>query len=62
DVITTTGCLWWKKEHTETRQIFRDEMGINWMWVDNGKWTPEYQVESLYNGWRAKEAIEKGEV
>jgi len=60
DVTTTTGMLWWKKTHTETRQVFRDEMAVNWKWLDNGKWTPERQVEELYSAYEMKEKLERG--
>lgn len=59
DVSTTTGILWWKKEITETRQVFRDETAVNWKWLDTGTWTPQHQVENLYSAYEMKEKMNK---
>jgi len=60
DVTTTKGILWWKTKHTETHQVFREELGVNWMWVETGKWTPGSDVENLYRAYCAKQKIERG--
>ena len=60
DVTTTSGILWWKKTKTETHQVFKGESGINWQWLDTGKWTPEYQVERLYDAYVIREKLERG--
>lgn len=59
DVTTTTGILWWKKEITETHQVFREEMVANWIWLDTGAWTPGYQVENLYSAYEMKEELKE---
>jgi len=60
DVTTTSGILWWKKTKTETHQVFKSESGGHWQWLENGKWTPEFQVERLYDAYEMKEKMTRG--
>jgi len=34
DVTTTTGNWLWKKTETVTRQVFKDELAVSWVWAD----------------------------
>lgn len=58
DVTTRHKILWWKTK-TETRQVFKGEMAINWVWVETGQWTPGYDVEQLYKAHCAQEEINR---
>jgi hypothetical protein len=53
DVTTTTGHLWWKKEHRVTRDIMK-RPGECWFFVDTGEYTPGFQVETLERSFRAQ--------
>lgn len=53
-VSVTTGALWWKK--IERKTIHR-EYGGYWHFVDDGKFTPFYQVEELERAYKAKETL-----
>lgn len=53
DVTVVTGILWWKKTHTEIREI-RREFGGFWHFTDNGQFTPCGQAECLARAWSAK--------
>ena len=59
DVTTTTGYWLWKKTETVTRQVFKDEMAVTWVWADTGEWTPRRDVEKLYNAYTAQEKIKE---
>ena len=59
DVTTTKGKLWWKTQETTTRQVFRTDGGINWQWLETGKWTPEHQVEDLFSVLTIKGKLDK---
>ena len=59
DVTTTTGYLLCKRTTTVTRQVFKDEMSLNWIWTDTGEWTPRFIVEKLYNAYTAQEKIKE---
>ena len=50
-VDVTTGFLFWKK--TERKNISR-KIGDYWFFVENGKFTPGFQVEELARSWTAK--------
>lgn len=56
DVTIRNKILWWKTK-TETRQVFREEGGLNWMWLETGEWTPGCQVEKLFRAYEIKEKM-----
>jgi hypothetical protein len=55
-VTTTTGRLWWKKEHREKRMISR-KYGENWFFVETGEFTPGHHVEALERAYTAKQRL-----
>lgn len=50
-VDVTTGTLWWKK--TEPRDISRN-YGSCWFFVNDGRFTPGFQVENLVRAENAR--------
>lgn len=54
-VEVTTGVLFWKK--TVRRKVMREYCGV-WFFVDNGEFTPGFQVEKLARSWSANTGIE----
>ena len=59
DVTTTTGYWLWKKTETVTRQVFKDELAVSWVWADTGEWTPRRDVEQLHTAYEAQAKIKE---
>lgn len=49
-VDVSTGHLWWK--NTETREAVSGIGGVTWFFLDNGKPTPDYEVEALARAYK----------
>ena len=47
-----TGIWFWEK--IETKEVFKDEFQVNWIFTDTGKFTPEYEVEKLFRAWESQ--------
>jgi hypothetical protein len=56
-VNVTTGYLFWKR--VEERLICKKALSMNWFFLDNGEYTPEFQAETLERSYEAKEKFYK---
>lgn len=57
EVDVETGVLWWKKK--QRKEISKSYGSLCWVFVDTGKFTPEYQAEELERAWRAQKLSNK---
>ena len=51
EVDVETGMWFWKKKE---RRAIRRKYALHWHFVDNGKFTPNWQAENLARAWEAQ--------